>query len=339
MMRFSGTLPAREYAWAVVWRIGIFVGVTLLFPLALFIAVKSTRCSIDTCGAVALVYALLSKPIIYLIFALSFLPITVRRLRDAGLPLWYAAAIFVVLLADVRAGTAMGALWSVNFVLGFVKGPSFMLSALVCMAALCLMGRDAGGAPMQPWQRLLSIAFIVATMLALYAIAEFPYRYFAGGRMTNLRPVLGAFYPFVQLPRLALVAAPALLAWMAVRSWRAEGAPGSRSPWFYLVCLCSIEILASLIVGLTMAGNYLSFYLTGERYLTLTKESRVLLARFAAVKNLVVLLLPLFLALMQRAGGRGAPSEPAPPASGSPPRSGPHPATAASFGRRARAQT
>jgi uncharacterized membrane protein YhaH (DUF805 family) len=119
-MFFSGKMSRAAYARAAAIRVGLFVVVTLGYPFALAAIVKNSGCGNDTCGALSLVISLVAKPAIYLVFVLSVIAITVRRVRDIGLPVALAAIVPVLMLGDLMTMMAFGAPWTVGFVMGAV---------------------------------------------------------------------------------------------------------------------------------------------------------------------------------------------------------------------------
>lgn len=145
---FAGELSRGAYARAAAIRIVAFVALTVALPLALNAILSATDCARNTgaCGAIALVVYFFLKPIIYLLFVLSFIRITVRRFRDLRLPAAIAIILPLLMLGDVMFGITMGAHWGVGFVLGAgPQWPRYLFAALVCIAFLCLVPADPTG--------------------------------------------------------------------------------------------------------------------------------------------------------------------------------------------------
>ncbi|MEZ5907320.1 MAG: DUF805 domain-containing protein [Hyphomicrobiaceae bacterium] len=149
MFRFRGVLSRRDYAIAALIRIAVFLAVTFAFPFLLKTFVYSTNCRGvgGACGALALVVAIYLKPIIYLVFVYSWLGITVRRLRDAGLPVALVGVLVVLFWADAAFAVVFGSPWTVGFVLGILKLalPKYLIAALICIVFLCLVDSDEDG--------------------------------------------------------------------------------------------------------------------------------------------------------------------------------------------------
>jgi uncharacterized membrane protein YhaH (DUF805 family) len=139
---FAGTLSRGAYARAAAIRIAAFIAMTAAFPFLLMAILKVSGCAGigGACGALGLVVAIYFKPVIYLAFVVSFVGITVRRVRDLSLPVALAAILPILMLGDAMFGVAMGAPWSVGFALGASgQWPRFLFASLLCIAFLCLL--------------------------------------------------------------------------------------------------------------------------------------------------------------------------------------------------------
>jgi uncharacterized membrane protein YhaH (DUF805 family) len=181
---FAGRLSRGRYARAAAIRIGLFVAATLAFPLLLYAIIKSSNCGGigGACGALALVVSFYFKPPLYLIFVISFIGITVRRVRDVGLPVALAAAVPVLMLGDVMFGMTFGAPWSLAFSFGVVKKfPTYLIMALMCIGFLCVApssdeaaSGEAGGGERR-WGGAGALAFgivVLSSLSALTALAR-----------------------------------------------------------------------------------------------------------------------------------------------------------------------
>lgn len=141
MFRFGGRLDGSEFAIGLGLRIGLFVAFTLAYPYLLGSLLSASACRGvgGACGALALVVSMYVKPTAYVALVVSLIPITVRRLRDAALPVWLTAAVTLLILSDTGFATAFGAPWLVNFVNGGLMfaplGLSIALMALIALAA------------------------------------------------------------------------------------------------------------------------------------------------------------------------------------------------------------
>jgi uncharacterized membrane protein YhaH (DUF805 family) len=107
-MRFRGTLSCQEYAWAAGLRIAMFAAFTVAFPVLLS-AFISLGTDVRGAGAFAFVVAIVVKPTAYLVFVLSLLGISVRRLRAAGLPVALAAIIVLLMLGNTAFAVVFAA--------------------------------------------------------------------------------------------------------------------------------------------------------------------------------------------------------------------------------------
>jgi uncharacterized membrane protein YhaH (DUF805 family) len=215
---FSGKLSRGAYARGAAIRIGLFVAVTLAYPFVLMTIVKGSHCGNDTCGALSLVISLVAKPAIHLVFILSFIGITMRRVRDIGLPVALAAIVPVLMLGDLTAATAFGAPWSVGFVLGgMAQAPRHLLMALVCIGFLCFArsgdGPDADRG--QRWGMAGALAFGIVTTASIFAALNFIREigaWLGGAYATKFFLYLPYYYSLIGTP-LLLVAMFALVLW------------------------------------------------------------------------------------------------------------------------------
>jgi uncharacterized membrane protein YhaH (DUF805 family) len=220
---FSGTMSRRAYALHCAVRVVIFVAVTIAFPFALRLFVKNSGCKIDTCGALSLFVSFLAKPSIYFLFVLSLIGITMRRLRDAGIPLWLVVVIPLLLLADLGFAMAFGAPWSVAFVMGILGPilPKFMLTAFACMIFLCLIPPTDGDTGPRRWgfTGLIALCLLLATT-AYASLALLPaFAPLAGG--WNLLKLYIAMGPVLSpLARFFPYAAAGLVVLLVIVAWQ-----------------------------------------------------------------------------------------------------------------------
>jgi hypothetical protein len=201
----------------------------------------------------AIVVPLYSKGVIFLLFALSFLNISVGRLRDAGLPWMLAGAVPLLLFADLRFGIAFQGPWKTEMTYA-LSGDSarFMIAAFSCLAALCVVGTRREHA--QAWRarfgglaRLASgtvVALTLAGIVGLLLLAALFYPSFLAV-MLRTKSLLFLVWPGL----LAASLAPLLLAPVAVRAWREAGCVGQGNAWFPLV------VVATAILLVTSAAN------------------------------------------------------------------------------------
>lgn len=170
---FAGRLAPGPYTRAALIRIGLFVGATVAFPFVLYGIAQLSNCRSvgGACGAVGLVVAMFGKPPIYLIFIASFVGITVRRLRDMGLPVAFAVVVPVLMLADFSFGVTMGAPWSLGFVLGAMGGwPRDLTAALICIAFLCVMPSSPNSTEPRHWGYTGTLALGLVIVLTMGAV-------------------------------------------------------------------------------------------------------------------------------------------------------------------------
>ena len=180
-----------SYALRSAVRVLILVALTIAFPFVLRLMLKKSGCGNDTCGALSLVLSLFAKPAIYIVFVLSFIGITMRRLRDAGIPVWIVVALPLLFLADLSFAMAFGAPWTVGFVMGMpgLMLPKFMLTALACIVFLSVVPGSDGGMDDRRWG-LVGIAalclLLVVTAYAMLALVPVVSAIAGGAKMLQL---------------------------------------------------------------------------------------------------------------------------------------------------------
>lgn len=138
MFKFDGRLTRRPFLIAALIRLGLFAASIFGFPFLLLAILKWSNCEAigGACGAVGLVFSTAFKPLVFFLFIFSFLGISLRRARDAGLPALIGLCIPGLFAADHTYLIYAGAPWSFAFSSGvlFETFPGFALLALVCVA-------------------------------------------------------------------------------------------------------------------------------------------------------------------------------------------------------------
>ncbi len=149
MLNFRKPVSGASYAMNSLIRIACLAGVTIGFPYFVYfvIQVAGARNTSGASGALALVLGMYLKPLIYLIFCLSFLRLTARRAATLGMSAWYGLTFVIVLLGDIGFATVFGSHWSVAFTMGVLRLPMpwLLLAGLCAVLTLCLLPRDAAG--------------------------------------------------------------------------------------------------------------------------------------------------------------------------------------------------
>jgi uncharacterized membrane protein YhaH (DUF805 family) len=225
MFKFFGTLDRRKFLWASLLRIALFIASVFGFPFLVRAIATTTRCGIDTCGAVALVTAMAFKPLAFVVFVFSFVGICLRRARDAGVPGWIG--LFIPLLLSFNYGFFLfaGAPWSFAFSSGVlrVQPPYHTLLALACIAALCVLPtRRDGPGSYNPFGYAGLAAFGLGLVIAAMGIVTVSLA--APGLMMVTQPgwstVAPALIPVMRAVPYLMIAFAALLAWIV---WRGFG--------------------------------------------------------------------------------------------------------------------
>lgn len=196
MVSFSKFMTRKEYAVAAGWRLGLFIAATVGFPFALFAVLKGSNCASigGACGALALVIGLYVKPVIFIVFLGSMVAISVRRVRDLGLPAYLGLLVPALLVVDWQFATIVGAPWSVGFVLGGLFSlPYHFLSALLCIAFLSCVGSAEGDADAPSDRFGLAGKIALALTCAILALGLMRFAVFAIIMSGGLKAMLGMF--------------------------------------------------------------------------------------------------------------------------------------------------
>lgn len=140
---FSGRMSRGAYARAVAIRIGLFVVGNVTVFLALWWMDKFNACRSEGCfAATGALTVFVVWPALYLLLVLSSIGITVRRMRDIGLPIWLAAAVPVLMLGDIINGMMLGVNISSAFthlnLMSYSSVPRFLIVAGICVLFLCV---------------------------------------------------------------------------------------------------------------------------------------------------------------------------------------------------------
>ncbi len=148
----------------------LWIAVTVGFPLLLFAAVKMTACAADTCGAVALMFALFGRIMPVFVYAIAMLILIARRCAHAGLSVLWTLAGLLWLLAARDVLLAGFNFWAVGFSLGILsfRTPVTMLFFFAFIIFLSVWkGEDENrdGALTIPW-RLAGISAFVSAVIA-----------------------------------------------------------------------------------------------------------------------------------------------------------------------------
>jgi uncharacterized membrane protein YhaH (DUF805 family) len=218
MFSFYGRLGRKAFLWASGLRVALFVASIVGFPFFLQAIATLSNCRSvgGACGAVGLVGSAAYKPLVFALFVFSFVGLSMRRARDAGIPGWAGLLVPLLFLADQTFLVYAGTPWSFGFANGvlWMTPPRYTLLALVCIAALGALPSRApsGGNPFGPvgWVAF-ALALFVGAFASWVSFASLPA---ALPLSVSVAPVLR--WPSLLLPY-AMVAFAALLAWIA---WR-----------------------------------------------------------------------------------------------------------------------
>ncbi len=244
----------------------MFAASIVVFPLFVLALRSATQCGNDTCGVVGLIAAMAFKPLAFVIFVFSFVGITTRRVRDAGVPGWVGLFIPLLLAADYTFLVFTGAPWSFGFSAGVlgIPVPRNLLLALVCIAILSMLpsreneGRNPFG--YAGWAALGLGLYIAASIaLGIAAFVATTIAFGTPGAISSIVWILKLVGGPGQLVPYATVALVAVLAWIA---WQGRGhvmaaprpahtaRPGRRLPMMIVGVLAAVLTIVALQVSL-----------------------------------------------------------------------------------------
>src|SRR5262245_59979910 len=213
MFKFAGTLGRKGFCLAAGLRIGLFLASVVAFPFFLMVLAAGTDCRrVGACGAIATIGAAAYKPLVFAIFAFSFVGISMRRARDAGVLGWIGLFVPLLFAADQAFFVVAGIPWSFGTGVLHLPVPRYASLALACTAVLCaLPSRRDDPVSRNPFGHVGWAAFGLGVFVAAHAILMV----IAGvPEVLLIAPMLWPASIFVPYAMVALVA---LLAWIA---WR-----------------------------------------------------------------------------------------------------------------------
>lgn len=174
---FAGRLSRRDYARAAGTRLGLAIVGMLAIPAALYVVDQNQYCPAEFCGALsAVLITFIVMPALYLGLMVSLIGITVRRMRDMGIPVALAAVVPALMLGDLMTCITLD-----GFVLNtdqpgvFHPIPGNLIMALACIAFLCVAGsaEESSGEDGGRWGMAGAIALGVAMFAGVFAIFQF----------------------------------------------------------------------------------------------------------------------------------------------------------------------
>ncbi len=169
MFKFAGFINRKRFLGASMLRIGLLLASIAGFPYLMAALGSASNCrAADACGAVGLVGALVFKPLVFVLFVLSFLGISVRRTRDAGIPAWVGLLVPALFAAEYKFLMVFGTSWAFAFSTGVLRlsFPIFAVLALVCIAVLCVLPPRGSPASRNP-----NSGGLIAVGLGFYVVA------------------------------------------------------------------------------------------------------------------------------------------------------------------------
>jgi hypothetical protein len=285
MRWFGGTFDREEFANALCWRNAALLALTLGWPFMLMTLTRSRACAVDSCGAVALVFSMYLKPLIYLGFVVSLVGPVLRRLRDVAVPRWYLIPLLLLLLQGGGFWLAASAPWSVAFVFGLSGGVT-----PVVLASFAFLTFFAFASPQYADIRSFRIPSML--LIASAALTALPFAFAYSGVALFSGPRSGAVMALLFWPYWVLDVVPAVLAVLAFRelgqSADTRGAIGKAT-----------LVLGSLMVAAAAIALMSSIFAMASRFFVDRSSSASLnieaVASYARLAELIILMLLPFL--------------------------------------------
>jgi uncharacterized membrane protein YhaH (DUF805 family) len=174
---FSGRLSRSDYARAAAPRLVVFAAGVAAIPAALYVLNRSQYCPPELCGPLAAsLITFTVMPVLYIGLMVSLLGITIRRLRDIGLPPALAAVIPLLMLGDLLAALTLD-----GFVFDSYRHqvahpiPGNLIMALTCIGFLLVArgDREIGVEFTRRWGALGAIALGAVTLACVVALLKF----------------------------------------------------------------------------------------------------------------------------------------------------------------------
>ncbi len=218
-------IDAGAYARSMGIRFATVVVLTIAFPWLTLGAIEATgaRLASETAGAIALMFGIFVKPIIYGVFLLSCIGISIRRAKTIGLDAKIGWSIPLLVFAEWHFGVALGSFWATPFAMGVLslQPPVYLCLAAMTTITLSLLADreewpdEATRGLYTLWVILLTTGAMIGTIFALPGLPFVPFWAalqlgYAGALITGLLYKTNIF-PFI-FP-LAFAATSAALVW------------------------------------------------------------------------------------------------------------------------------
>jgi hypothetical protein len=149
----GGYMSGSQFGVKAGWRVGIFVALTIGFPLIVYglIVATGARGVGGASGALAVVAGVFLKPVIILGFVISLLSPCWQRMRSLGFPGFIGLLAPFLFLLDWPYFLVAGAHWGVGFSLGILKlkVPVFAITALAMLIAMGVASPPDDSSPSQ----------------------------------------------------------------------------------------------------------------------------------------------------------------------------------------------
>jgi hypothetical protein len=267
MFDFPGTIDSRRFLVSAGIRVGLFVAAFFAFPFLTYGFAASLGClgasSGGGCQLVGMILGMAYKPLVFVAFVVSFLGISVRRARDAGLVPQLGLIIPLLFIVDIQYLVFAGAPWSMAFTYGVLSLnlPHFAFLALALSVVLGLMQTRQGRIPFSGFGQFGVAATGLGAFVAVFALIALlgliPGSYFVISMATRPIAWLGFALPYVMLGFLICSALAArhsrtsldVSASTKQPAMRASGRAWFRWQWILLVVAALVVTGVVMVIG------------------------------------------------------------------------------------------
>lgn len=262
MFSFSSSASGAQFARGLAWRNIALLSLTFGWPflLAAIVDVSGCRGVGGACGAVAFVATIYLKPLVFIAFMLSLLPLTTCRLRDARLSYALVLPLGLILLVTIGFWIIASVPMSIGFWLGSIgQGvPGTVPASFACLLALSFV--RAGATLPRPVIALLAVICVnlLLTVLPMLLIWLLPISVTMAllGSAMKLAPAL---MPWGVLDRLLIDTLPVVMVGFCYLEWQRDSKRSQPSgPGWLLAAAGVIVIVAAgviLVADVILAFN------------------------------------------------------------------------------------
>jgi uncharacterized membrane protein YhaH (DUF805 family) len=171
---FAGTISRGDYTRAAAMRLGLFSSGVLAVPAALYALDRTQYCPPHLCGPMsATMITFYVMPVLYFGLLWSLIGISVRRLRDIGLPVALAAVLPMLMLGDLLAALTLDGFAFDSYTRAVHPIPGNIVMALACVSFLCVARSENGDGAARRWGRIGAVTLGIVTLASILALFKF----------------------------------------------------------------------------------------------------------------------------------------------------------------------